>query len=172
MEAAGCSAHMNELAGLRERRDSAAQNASQHVARVATLEERHRSAPACCRRIESLVVEMRERVHSLRAQIDASAAEKLQRETENQQLLATSWSNSKRNAMPAKLGTACCNSSRSRFGRGWQKSTRRCATARQLLDQARDRRGELSAAAAKLAVRRAIHGGNLPERVGRAAARS
>ena len=56
----------------------------QHVARVAGLEERHRSAAAVLERIQSLVAEMRERVHALRPQIDASAAEKVQRENENQ----------------------------------------------------------------------------------------
>src|SRR5204863_4836081 len=47
-----------QLAGLRARRDLAAQNASQHVARVATLQERHRAAAAVLERIESLVQEM------------------------------------------------------------------------------------------------------------------
>ena len=38
-------AGQEQLSSLRERRDQAAQDASQRLARVATLEERHRSAP-------------------------------------------------------------------------------------------------------------------------------
>ncbi|PYX35121.1 MAG: chromosome segregation protein SMC, partial [Acidobacteria bacterium] len=79
------SAHQR-LADLKERRDLAAQNKSQHVARVAALEERHRSAAAVMERIEAIVSEMRERVSALRIQIESAAAEKLQRETENQEL--------------------------------------------------------------------------------------
>src|SRR5439155_1107199 len=75
-----------QLAGLRAQRDQAAQNASQRVARVATLEERHRAAAAVLERIESLVSEMLERVSSLQAQIESSGAEKLQREAENEQI--------------------------------------------------------------------------------------
>ncbi len=48
-----------QLVGLRQQRDQAAQNASISLAQVATLEERHRSAAAGLQRIESLVVEMR-----------------------------------------------------------------------------------------------------------------
>src|SRR5438105_1802318 len=79
------SAHQR-LADLKERRDLAAQNKSHHVARVAALEERHRSAAAVMERIEAIVSEMRERVSALRIQIESAAAEKLQRETENQEL--------------------------------------------------------------------------------------
>ena len=55
------------VASLRERRDQAAQDASQRLARVATLEERHRSAHRRLERIELLVSEMIERVVALRA---------------------------------------------------------------------------------------------------------
>jgi len=71
---------------LRQRREDAAQASSQRVARVAALEERHRSATAVLGRIDSLFVEMNQRVHTLISQIEAAAAEKLQRETENLQL--------------------------------------------------------------------------------------
>ena len=59
-------AAQEQLASLRERRDQAAQNASQRLARVATLEERHRGAAAVLERIELLVTEMIERVAALR----------------------------------------------------------------------------------------------------------
>ena len=138
-----------QLAGLRERRDLAAQNASQHVARVATLQERHRAAAAVLERIESLVQEMHERVNSLRTQIESSAAEKLQRETENEtiadQLLEME---AERNAGEARDGLLRMESEqmRSRLGE-IEESLRQV---RAMLDQARDRRGEVSAAAAKL----------------------
>src|SRR5580704_10668746 len=74
------------LAVLRQHREESAQTASQHAARVATLEERHRSAAAVLQRIESLFSEMDERVHALASQIEGAAAEKLQREAENEQL--------------------------------------------------------------------------------------
>ena len=75
-----------QLSVLRERRNVAAENASHRLAKVATLEERHRSAAAVLERIESLVLEMMQRVEALRMQIESSAAETLQRETQNQEL--------------------------------------------------------------------------------------
>src|SRR5581483_2656517 len=75
------------LTALRLRREESAHTTSQHAARVATLEERHRSAAAVLQRIESLFVEMGERVQALGSQIEGAAAEKLQREAENEQLL-------------------------------------------------------------------------------------
>jgi len=53
------------------------------MARVASLEERHRSATAVLERIESMVAEMAARCTTLRAQVDSAAAEKQQREAEN-----------------------------------------------------------------------------------------
>src|SRR6185312_8533794 len=62
------------LGELRARRDVAAQNTSQHLAQVATLEERHRAAAAVLQRFESLVSEMRERLILLRSQMEAAFA--------------------------------------------------------------------------------------------------
>jgi chromosome segregation protein len=138
-----------ELAGMRERRDSAAQNASQHLARVATLEERHRSATAVLEKIEALVADMGTRADSLRAQIEASAVEKLQRETENQQMLAQLEElEAERNTTEARDGLLQFESDQVRARLAEIEEGLR--DARQLLDQARDRRGELSATAAKL----------------------
>src|SRR5207244_6852405 len=64
----------------------AVESASHRLARVATLEERHRSASTVLERIESLVLEMVQRVEALRMQIKSSTAETLQRETQNQEL--------------------------------------------------------------------------------------
>ncbi|OLB21684.1 MAG: chromosome segregation protein SMC [Acidobacteriales bacterium 13_2_20CM_55_8] len=138
-----------QLASLRERRDLAAQNASQHVARVATLQERHRAAAAVLERIESLVEEMRERVNSLRAQIESSNTEKLQRENENEtigeQLIEME---AERNAGEARDGLLRFESEQMRARLGEIEESLR--QVRLMLDQARDRRGEVSAAAAKL----------------------
>jgi chromosome segregation protein len=137
------------LASLRERRDLAAHTASQRVARVAALEERHRSAAAVLDRIESLVSEMRERVSALGSQIQSASAEKLQRETENQELanLLVDFE-SERNAAEVRDGLLQFESEQVRARLAEIDEALR--SGRQLLDQARDRRGELSAAAAKL----------------------
>jgi chromosome segregation protein len=138
-----------ELAGMRERRDSTAQNASQHLARVATLEERHRSATAVLEKIEAVVADMGARAESLRAQIESSVAEKLQRETENQQMIAQLEElEAERNTTEARDGLLQFESDQVRARLAEIDDGLR--DARQLLDQARDRRGELSATAAKL----------------------
>jgi len=142
------SAHQR-LADLKERRDLAAQNKSQHVARVAALEERHRSAAAVMERIEAIVSEMRERVSALRIQIESAAAEKLQRETENQELSGQLLDlESERNTAAARVGLLQFESEQLRARKAEIDEMLRGA--RQLLDQARDRRGEFSASAAKL----------------------
>ncbi len=149
LERMTASAH-GRLASLRERRDRAAQNASQHVARAATLEERHRAAAAVLERIESLVAEMCERVNSLGAQIDSSAAEKLRREAENQQIANQLVDlQAERNASEARDSLLQLESSEQIRAR-LAEIDEALRNARQLLDQARDRRGELSATAAKL----------------------
>ena len=138
-----------QLASLRQHRDQATENASHHLARVATLEERHRAASAVLQRIESLVGELAERINSLRAQIDSSAVEKLQREAENQQIAAQLLElATEGNATEARDGLLQFESEQVRARLAEIDEALR--TARQLLDQARDRRGELSAAAAKL----------------------
>jgi chromosome segregation protein len=138
-----------ELAGTRERRDSAAQKASHHLARVATLEERHRSATAVLEKIEALVADMAGRAASLQAQIESSVVEKLQRETENQQIVAQLEElEAERNTTEARDGLLQFESDQVRARLGEIEDALR--DARHVLDQARDRRGELSAAAAKL----------------------
>src|SRR5579862_33915 len=138
-----------ELAAMRERRESAAQTASQHLARVATLEERHRSATVVLERIETLFADVNGRANSLQGQIEASSAEHLQRETENQQI-ATQLEEfeAERNVGDARDGLLQFESEQVRARLLEIEDALR--NARQLLDQARDRRAELSAAAAKL----------------------
>ncbi|HET9409622.1 MAG TPA: chromosome segregation protein SMC [Candidatus Sulfotelmatobacter sp.] len=143
------SAGQESLVALRQQREEAAQTASRHVARVAALEERHRSAVAVLQRIESLFIEMGERTHTLASQIDAAAAEKVQREHENQQLdLQCTDLEAERNAAQAR--EALLESETEQLRARLAEIDDQLKNARQLLDQNRDRRGELSARAAKL----------------------
>ena len=137
------------LTALRQRREESAQRTSQHAARVATLEERHRSAAAVLDRIESLFSEMGERIHTLESQMEAAAAEKLQREFENEQLAQQAADlDAERNAAQAREGLLQFESEQLRARLAEIDELLR--NSRLLLDQARDRRGELSATAAKL----------------------
>jgi chromosome segregation protein len=138
-----------QLSGLRERRNLAAENASHRLARVATLEERHRAASAVLERIESLVGEMMQRVESLRTQIESSAAERLQRETQNQELAAKLVDfDAERNVCETRDSLLQFESEQVRAR--LTEIDEALHNARQLLDQSRDRRAELSATAAKL----------------------
>jgi chromosome segregation protein len=138
-----------QLSRLRERRDWAAQNASHRLARVATLEERHRTAVIVLERIESLVAEMTERVESLRKQIESCTAETLQRETQNQAIaLQLVDFDAERNACETRDSLLQFESEQVRARLAEIDEV--LHNARELLDQSRDRRAELAAAAAKL----------------------
>ena len=137
------------VVSLKDRRDRAVQNTSQHVARVAGLEERHRSASTVLQRIESLFAEMRERVYALHTQIDASAAEQVQRGNENQHLADQLLElEAEKNAGETREDLLQVESEQVRARLAEIDDALR--SARQLLDQARDRRGELAATAARL----------------------
>jgi len=138
-----------ELAALRERRDAAVSAASHKMASVATLEERHRSAAAVLQRIEAQLAELGQRVSVLRQQIESSFAELLHRAHENQEL-ADQLVNlgAERNASEARDGLLQVESEQVRAR--LTEIDEALHQARELLDQARDRRGELTAAAAKL----------------------
>jgi chromosome segregation protein len=142
-------AAQESLGAVRQRREDAVQASSQRVARVASLEERHRSASTVLARIESLFSEMGERLHALTSQIESAAAEKLQRETENVQLEQQAADfTAERNAGQAREGLLQFEKDQLRARLSEIDELLR--SARQLLDQARDRRGELQASAAKL----------------------
>jgi chromosome segregation protein len=137
------------LVALRQKREEAGQISSQRVARVAALEERHRSAAAGLARIDSMFLEMNERLHALNSHIEASAAEKLQRETENSQLEQEVVDyEAERNAGQAR--ESLLQSEKDQLRARLTEIDDLLRDARRLLDQARDRRGELQAAAAKL----------------------
>ncbi len=148
MEAAALESSQ-QLSLLRQRREETNEKSSRQMARLATLEERHRSASAVLGRIEALTAEMSERVTSLQSQIQSAASDKLQRETENQQIAVRLLDlEAERNASEARDGLLQFESEqvRSRLG----EIDQALRDLRRLLEQARDRRGELSVAAAKL----------------------
>jgi chromosome segregation protein len=138
-----------ELGSLRDSRDAASQNATERRAHMATMEERRRAAAAVVERIEALVAELRERELALATQIESASAEKLQRESENQQLAQRLQDlEAERNATQARDGLLQMESDQLRARLAEIDGALR--NARTLLDQARDRRGELQATAAKL----------------------
>ncbi len=142
-------AAQESLTALRQKREESAQTTSQHAARVATLAERHRSAASVLQRIESLFSEMGERIHSLSSQIEGAAAEKLQRESENERLAQSAADlEAERNAAQTREGLLQFETEQLRARLSEIDELLR--TSRLLLDQARDRRGELSATGAKL----------------------
>jgi len=137
------------LGTLRQRREDAAQSSAQRAAYVATLQERHRSAKDTLSRIESLFGEMNQRIQTLESQIDAAAAEKVQRENENLALQQQAAEfEAERNA--GQVREALLQSERGQLRARLAEIDELLRNARQLLDAARDRRGELQAAAAKL----------------------
>jgi chromosome segregation protein len=142
-------AGQDRLAALRSQRDAAAENTSQRAARVATLEERHRSATTLLQRIETLVAEMRERAAALQTQKQSASAEIAQRQNENVQLAGQFVEfEAERNAGEAREGLLQLESEQVRAR--LVEIDELLRNTRQQLDLARDRRGELSATAAKL----------------------
>ncbi len=138
-----------KLTYLRSQRDDASAATSQRAVRVAALEERHRSATALLQRIQTLVEEMRQRAATLQAQIESASLEIAQRQTEDVQLAAQLVEfEAGSNAGLAREGLLQLESEQVR-GR-LAEIDEQLRLTRQQLDQARDRRGELFATAAKL----------------------
>jgi chromosome segregation protein len=141
-------AAQEHVAELRTARDTAAQAASEVMARVATLEERRRSAATSLARIESMVREVTQRVASLRAQLEGAAAEQVQRQRENEELAAKliGWQGEQQQAQQREQELQLeSDQVRARLA----ELEVELKSAREVLDQVRDRRGELSALAAK-----------------------
>jgi chromosome segregation protein len=139
----------DQLAALRTRRDQAADTTSQRAARVATLEERHRSATALLQRVETVVSEMRERATVLQTQMLSATEEIARRQEENIQLGEQLVQlEAERNAAEARDGLLQCESEQVRTRLAEVEEMLR--NTRQQLDSSRDRRGDLSAQAAKL----------------------
>jgi chromosome segregation protein len=144
------SAAQEHVAELRLARDAAAQAASEVMARVAGLEERRRAAAASLARIQSMVAEVNQRVNSLHAQMEGAAAEKLQREQENELLTSklVDWQGEREQGQIREQQLAMESEQlRARLA----QIELELKAAREILDRVRDRRGELSALAAKAA---------------------
>ena len=142
------SAAQEHVAELRLARDTAAQAASEVMARVAGLEERRRAAAASLARIQSMVAEVNQRVNSLRSQLEGAAAEKAQREQENEQLASrlVQWQSEHAQAQAREQELALESEQIRARLTGIELELK---AAREVLDQVRDRRGDLSAQAAK-----------------------
>jgi len=136
------------VAELRLARDAAAEAASEVMARVAGLEERRHAAAAALARIQSMVAEVTQRVNSLRSQLEGATAEKAQRERENE-LLACNLVEWQRECeqTQARDHELAAESEQLRVRlAGIEVELKQ---SREVLDQVRDRRGELSAQAAR-----------------------
>ncbi len=142
-------AAQSSLESLRQQRDDSAQLASEVRANVATLEERRRGAVLAVQRIEAMLSEVSAHLAKLKSQLDAAVAEKQQRQTENLHLTeqVAAWIAEREVALQ-----------RDRELQEELQAVRvriveledTLKSARETLDAARDRRGELSAAQARV----------------------
>ncbi len=137
------------ITDLKDKRDTAAQVASEVNARVAALEERRRSAAASLSRIESLLGEVTARVESLRTQIANASAERDQRLRENEELTVNLSGFTQERAIVEERASVVKNES-AQLRVLLAEIESELKTARTALDAIRDRRGELSARSAKL----------------------
>ena len=142
-------AAQTSLESLRQARDEAVQLASEGRANLATLEERRRGAMLAVQRIEAMLAEVSAHLGKLQAQLEAAIAEKQQREAENIRLAeqVVTWTAEREAAQQHDR----------ELQEELQAVRARVAelevelkTAREALDAARDRRGDLSAAQARV----------------------
>jgi chromosome segregation protein len=139
----------NSLEGLRSHRDHAAQFASEVRAHLATLEERRRGAVATVQRLEAMVSEVSAHLAKLQSQLESAAAEKQHRESENVRLAeqVTGWTSERELSQTRDQGLQTeLQTVRVRI----VELEEGLKISREALDAARDRRGELSAAQARL----------------------
>jgi chromosome segregation protein len=139
----------SSLEEIRTRRDEAAHLASESRANLATLEERRRGAIGTVQRIESMVEEVSARVDKLRGQIESAASEKRQRESENVRLgeQFVLWMAEREGAeVRERELQEEVQLIRARLAE-LEESLK---SARQSLDVARDRRGEVTTAQARV----------------------
>jgi chromosome segregation protein len=139
----------SSVESLRLRRDQAMQLASEVRARLAMLEERHRGALAAVERIEAMVSEVSAHLAKFRAQVQSASAEKQQRELESdrlaEQVIAWTTERDLAQARDRQLQEEL-QSLRLRLAE-LEEALR---LGRETLDAARDRRGQLAAAQARL----------------------
>jgi chromosome segregation protein len=130
-------------------RDAAALEAMEAGSKLAALEERRRGAAASLHRIESLAAEVSTRLESVKGQIASALAERQQREQENveiaQRLITLAEERTVSEQRLIELQTES-EAVRARL----IEIDGKLKQARYELDSARERKGELSAIAAKL----------------------
>ena len=137
------------LITLKVTRDAAAHTAAEMASKVAVLEERRTAAAANLHRIETMAADVEVRVMGLLEQVAGAAAERQHREQENVQLSEQLASLADEGiAMQARSHELQAESGEIRQRLG--ELEERLREGRQGLDAARDRRGEVSAQAAKL----------------------
>jgi len=142
-------AAQENLAALKSSRDQAAAVAGQMTTRVAALDERRIAAEASLQRIQSMVSEISARIAGLQTQNAAAAAEKLQRESESAELVARGEALAQESQqLKAKAAELHLESEQLRAGLLEMEAGLK--QLRSELDAARDRKGELAAASAKL----------------------
>jgi chromosome segregation protein len=143
------SAAQERLVELKSSRDTAAYTASEMAARLAALEERRTAAAAAAARIESLHAGEAKRIAELQSRMSAAAEEIRQREKENIDLAAQLVSlAAERDAVGVRAAELQAESEAVRAKLAEIDQLLR--EIRQELDLARDRRGEVSAAIARL----------------------
>jgi chromosome segregation protein len=142
-------AAQEQLVSLRTAREASAHEASEAMAHVATLEERRRAAAQNLARIEAMVADLANRVNALKSQMTSAANEQQQRSEENVRLAAqveSLMAEREQHLAREKELQAETEEIRARLA----ELESQLREGRQALDAARDRRGELSAAAAKI----------------------
>ncbi|HSE49874.1 MAG TPA: chromosome segregation protein SMC [Terriglobales bacterium] len=137
------------LADLNAARDAAAHAASETQARLAAMDERRKGAEASLQRIQALVQEVSLRVNALESQIASARGEQELRQAQNghlsQQLVALEAERATVQQRGAELQQEAEALRSALLAMEDQLKSLRLS-----LDAARDRRGELSASAAKL----------------------
>ncbi len=142
-------AAQNRLESLRQGRDEAVQLAGEGRANLAALEERCRGAMLAVQRIEAMLAEVSAHLSKLKAQLEAAVAERHQREAENVRLAEQmiEW-NAERELAHQRDRELQDELQAVRVYVAELEQTLK--SAREALDAARDRRGELSAAQARV----------------------
>ncbi|MBI2677798.1 MAG: chromosome segregation protein SMC [Candidatus Koribacter versatilis] len=137
------------LAGLNLARETAAHAASDRLAALAAMDERRKGAESSLQRIQALVQEVALRVNALTGQIAAAGSEREQRQQQNVQLAGQLVTLEAERAAVQERGVALQHESE-QLRASLAAIEDQLKTMRAALDAARDRRGELSASAAKL----------------------
>jgi len=142
-------AGQQELPRRRAEREAAAQAAAAIAAGQATLEERRRAAAASLERIQSLAAEVASRIQTLQAHMDQAAAEEAQRQAETLEISSRLTALAGERELAEARGLQL-HSAAERLRARLAEIEQELRLQRQALDAARDRRGEVAAAAARL----------------------